>query len=94
MDSPRRASFSLQFRLAGERFFSGLDISKSGRTEVHFTIARDAGKFECEGFVQTARARAVSISQLSRSIAEMKSLGFERIDGDKTMGNGIHDVSR
>src|SRR5580700_3552541 len=31
--------------------FQGLDVTKAGRQEVHFTIVRDAGKFDCEGFL-------------------------------------------
>ena len=31
--------------------FPGVDFSKSGRQDVHFTIARDAGKIDCEGFL-------------------------------------------
>jgi len=47
---PRRASLSQQFGVAGDRFFGTGFLSKTGRQEVHFSIARDAGKFECEGF--------------------------------------------
>src|SRR5262249_26356657 len=32
--------------------FVGLDLSKPGKQDVHFTISRDAGKFECEGYVK------------------------------------------
>jgi len=47
---PRRASFSLQFRLAGERFF-GTGFPSPG--DKKFILDR-AGrrKIECEGFVQ------------------------------------------
>ena len=31
--------------------FPGVDFSKSGRQDVHFTITRDAGKIDCEGFL-------------------------------------------
>src|SRR5882672_8521153 len=61
-DTPGRVEFSLMDSRAGHHFhhssewpasdFSGLDFSKPGRQEVHFAIARDAGKFECEGFLQ------------------------------------------
>ena len=71
-DAPGRAEFSLMDSRAGHHFhyssdwpasdFSGVDFSKSGRQEVHFTIARDAGKFECEGFLQDGEAQGCFIS--------------------------------
>src|SRR6266403_5490396 len=55
---PRRVEFALMDSRAGHHFhsssdwpasdFSGVDLAKPGRQEVHFTIARDAGKFECK----------------------------------------------
>jgi len=61
-DEPGKVEFSLMDSRAGHHFqhssdwpasdFAGLDFSKAGRQEVHFTISRDAGKFECEGFLQ------------------------------------------
>ena len=35
----------------------GLDLSRSGKQDVRFTIARDAGRFECDGFVERWRRR-------------------------------------
>src|SRR5258705_8914763 len=60
-DEPGKVEFSLMDSRAGHHFhsssdwpasdFSRLDFSKARRQKVHFTIARDAGKFECEGFL-------------------------------------------
>src|SRR5436853_7894047 len=60
-DVPGPVEFSLMDSRVGHHFhhssewpasdFSGLDFSKSGRQEVHFPIARDARKFEGEGFL-------------------------------------------
>src|SRR5437588_2451677 len=103
-DDPGKVEFSLMDSRAGHHFhnssdwpasdFSGLDFSKSGRQEVHFTIARDAGKFECQGFLQDGEGAGLFHFLADAKYAqEMKSLGFERIDGDKQWAMAIHDVS-
>src|SRR5947209_6118914 len=60
-DEPGKVEFSLiEHRRGGNSnhqsdwpvtAFQGVDFSKPGRQEVHFTITRDAGKFDCEGFL-------------------------------------------
>jgi len=30
--------------------FQGVDFSKTGRQDVQFTLTRDAGKIDCEGY--------------------------------------------
>src|SRR2546425_3661537 len=101
---PGRVEFSLMDSRAGRHFhtssdwplsdFSGLDFSNSGRQEVRFTIARDAGKFECEGFLHDGEGAGLfHFTADPKYQQEMKSLGFERIDGDKQWAMAIHDVS-
>src|SRR6266481_4496144 len=103
-DAPGRVEFSLMDSRAGHHFhhssdwpasdFSGVDFSKPGRQEVHFTIARDAGKFECEGFLRDAEGAGLfHFTAEPKYLQEMKSLGFERIDDDKQWAMAIHDVS-
>src|SRR5206468_4546720 len=101
---PGRVEFSLMDSRAGRHFhtssdwpasdFSGLDFSKSGRQQVHFTIARDAGKFECDGFLHDGQGAGLFhfIADPKYS-QEMKALGFERIDEDRQWAMAIHDVS-
>jgi len=49
----------------------------------------DAGKFECEGFLQDGEGcGAVSFRQLAEVFAGDEVARFERIDGDKQWGNG------
>src|SRR6267143_2065045 len=102
-DVPGKVEFSLMDSRAGHHFhtssdwpasdFSGLDFSKAGRQEVHFTIARAAGKFECEGFLHDGEGAGLfHFSADPKYQQEMKSLGFERIDGDKQWAMAIHDV--
>src|SRR5712691_1310148 len=103
-DDPGKVEFSLMDSRAGHHFhnssdwpasdFSGLDFSKSGRQEVHFTISRDAGKFECEGFLQDGEGAGLfHFVADPKYPQEMKSLGFERIDSDKQWAMAIHDIS-
>src|SRR5437879_5164084 len=101
---PGKVEFSLMDSRAGRHFhtssdwpasdFSGLDFSKAGRQEVHFTIARDAGKFECEGFLHDGEGAGLfHFTADPKYQQEMKSLGFERIDGDTQWTMAIYDVS-
>src|SRR5436853_2564657 len=101
---PGKVEFSLMDSRAGRHFhtssdwpasdFSGLDFSKAGRQEVHFTIARDAGKFECEGFLHDGEGAGLFHFIADPKYAqEMKSLGFERIEEDRQWAMAIHDVS-
>src|SRR5580692_3452077 len=103
-DEAGKVEFSLMDSRAGHHFhhssdwsasdFAGLDFSKAGRQDVHFTIARDAGKFECEGFLQDGEGAGLFHFAADPKYAqEMKSLGFERIDGDGQFAMAIHDVS-
>src|SRR5438094_649927 len=101
---PGKVEFSLMGSGAGHHFhtssdwpasdFPGLDFSKPGRQEVHFTISRDAGKFECEGFLHDGDGAALFRFIVDPKYAqEMKALGFERIDEDRQWAMAIHDVS-
>src|SRR6202521_4795134 len=103
-DAPGKVGFFLMDSRAGHHFhyssdwaasdFSGLDFSKSGRQEVHFTIARDAGKFECEGFLQDGEGAGLfHFVADPKYPQEMKSLGFERIDDEKQWARAIHDAT-
>jgi len=101
---PGKVEFSLMDSRAGHHFhtssdwpasdFPGLDFSKPGRQEVHFTISRDAGKFECEGFLHDGEGAGLFLFIVDPKYAqEMKALGFERIDEDRQWAMAIHDVS-
>jgi len=91
----RRASFSYQFRLAGERFFR-LGFSKAGRQEVHFTIARDAGKFRMRRISARRRGRG-TISCSARDPKYQQEYEVARISKESMATNNgrmaIHDVS-
>jgi hypothetical protein len=72
----------------------GLDLSRPGKQDVHFTIARDAGRFDCEGFVNDGEGAGVfHFFAEPRYAQEMKSLGFDDIDSDKQYSMAVMDVS-
>src|SRR5271169_12697 len=60
--------------------FVGLDGSKPGKQEVKFTITRDAGRFDCEGYLNGGEGAGVfHFLADSKFTSEMKSLGFTGI---------------
>lgn len=75
--------------------FSGVDFSKSGRQDVHFTIARDAGKFDCEGFLNNGEGAGIFHFQPDANYAgEMSKLDFSiDTDEDKQYEMAVEDVS-
>jgi hypothetical protein len=73
--------------------FPGLDFSKSGRQEVHFTITRDAGKIECEGFLSNGEGAGIFHFQPDPNyVGEMRKLDFS-VDEDKQYSMAVQDVS-
>src|SRR5713226_8498706 len=103
-DAQGKVEFSLMDSRGGHHFhyssdwpaneFSGLDFAKPGRQEVHFSIARDAGKIECEGYMKDGEGAGLfHFLADPKYPQEMKSLGFEGIAADKQLAMAIHDVS-
>ena len=73
--------------------FEGVDLSKAGRQDVHFTITRDAGKLDCEGFLVDGEGAGLFHFQPDANYPrEMKSLGFD-VDEEKQFGMAVQDVS-
>jgi hypothetical protein len=72
--------------------FSSVDFSKPGRQDVHFTIARDAGKVECEGFLNNGEGAGIFHFQPNANYAsEMSKLGFP-VDDEKQYSMAVQDV--
>src|SRR5438094_7104557 len=103
-DEPGKVEVSIMDSRGGHHFHSssdwevkeltGLDLSKPGRQDVHFTIARDAGRFDCEGYVKDGEGAGLFHFVADAKYAqEMKALGFGGIDGEKQWAMAIHDVS-
>ncbi|HWY22593.1 MAG TPA: hypothetical protein VNX26_15305 [Candidatus Acidoferrum sp.] len=73
--------------------FSGVDFSKAGRQDVRFTISRDAGKIECEGFLNNGEGAGIFHFQPDPNYAgEMHKLGFD-VDEEKQYSMAVQDVS-
>jgi len=73
--------------------FPGVDFSKPGRQDVHFTLARDAGKIECEGFLKDGEGAGLFHFDPNPDYArQMQSLGF-RVDDDEQYSMAVQDVS-
>ncbi len=73
--------------------FQGVDFSKAGRQDVRFTIARDAGKIECEGFLNNGEGAGIFHFQPDANYPrEMSALGFS-VDDEKQFSMAVMDVS-
>lgn len=73
--------------------FVGLDLSQPGKHDVHFTITRDAGRFDCQGYIDSGEgAGTFHFFAEPKYAAEMKTLGFT-IDDEKQYHMAIMDVS-
>jgi 4-hydroxy-3-methylbut-2-enyl diphosphate reductase IspH len=74
--------------------FVGLDVSKTGKQEVKFTITRDAGRLDCEGYLDNGEgAGTYHFLADPKYVGEMKTLGFTGIDEEKQYSMAVLDVS-
>lgn len=102
---PDRLQFSLQSSGSEYRHFSsssdwniadfqGLDWSTPAKHDVHFTIKRDAGVFDGEGFVDhSAGAGLFTFEPNPQYPQQMAELGFPGITEDRQFAFALHDVS-
>lgn len=73
--------------------FQGVDFSKPGRQDVHFTITRDAGKINCEGYLKDGQGAGLFRFEPNPDYArQMQSLGFS-VDNDEQYSMAVQDVS-
>jgi len=73
--------------------FQGVDFSKSSRQDVHFTVARDAGKIDCEGYLKDGEGAGLFHFEPNPDFAhQMQSLGFS-VDEDEQYSMAVQDVS-
>ncbi|HLW84709.1 MAG TPA: hypothetical protein VKR60_05795 [Candidatus Sulfotelmatobacter sp.] len=102
-DEPGKVEFSLIERHHGgmsshqsdwpASAFQGVDFSKPGRQDVRFTISRDAGKIECEGFLHDGEGAGIFHFQSDPNYPrEMQAIGFP-VDDEKQFSMAVQDVS-
>ena len=102
-DEPGKVHFALIQRSEGHsnhhesdwdtKVFEGLDLSIKGKHDVKFVIRRDAGRFECEGYIADSEGAGVFHFFPDGKYADgMNALGF-KVDSDKQFGMAIFDVS-
>jgi hypothetical protein len=73
--------------------FQGVDFSKPGRQDVHFTITRDAGKIDCEGFLNNGEGAGLFHFQPDGNYPrEMSAVGFP-VDEEKQFTMALMDVT-
>lgn len=73
--------------------FQGVDFGKPGRQDVQFSITRDAGKIDCEGFLKDGEGAGIFHFQPDANYPrEMSALGFP-VDEDKQFSMAVQDVS-
>jgi hypothetical protein len=74
--------------------FRGLDFSTPGKHDVHFTITRDAGSIECEGFLKAGEGAGLfTFKPNPQYRAQMSALGLNGFSPDEQFAFALHDVS-
>ena len=73
--------------------FQGLDLSKPGKQDAKFTFTRDAGRFDCQGYLENGEgAGTFHFAPDPNYAQQMKSLGFP-VDQDNQFSMAVMDVS-
>jgi hypothetical protein len=74
--------------------FQGLDLATRARHDVMFAIARDAGRFDCEGYLTNGEGAGTFRFTPDPTFARaMNDLGFSGIGEDEQFAMALHDVS-
>ncbi len=74
--------------------FQGLDLATRARHDVKFTIARDAGRFDCDGYLTEGEGAGIfRFTHNAQFARAMSDLGFDGIDENKQFAMAVHDVT-
>ena len=61
---------------------------------MNFTITRDAGRFDCEGYLKDGEGAGIfRFTADAQYVQAMSALGFSGIDEEKQFAMAVHDVS-
>lgn len=72
----------------------GLDLAARGKRDVKFAILRDAGRFDCKGYLDDGEGAGVfHFAPDARFAQAMNTLGFTGIDEEKQFAMAVHDIS-
>ncbi len=73
--------------------FQGLDPG-TARHDVKFVVARDAGRFDCQGYLDSGSgAGPFTFTPDAQYAKSMAAIGFPGIDENKQFAMAMHDVS-
>src|SRR5262245_7603948 len=103
-DAPGKVQFGLIRRHDGGNMnsqndwpvsaFKGLDLATSARHDVQFSIAREAGDFDCRGFLENGEGAGTFVYTANEGYSKaMLAIGFDGIDANKQFAMAIHDVT-
>lgn len=74
--------------------FQGLDLATPEKHDVHFTLARDAGRLEAEGFARDGQGAGLFTFRANPQYSrDMEALGFPGITDERLFSFALHDVS-
>ena len=72
----------------------GLDLTTAGKHDVRFTVVRDAGSLEAEGFVTGAEGAGLfKFTPNPKYAADMAALGFTGVEEERQLGMALSDIS-
>lgn len=103
-ESPGKVSFGLVYRRGNNNMnhesdwpsdaFQGLDLEQRGKHDVQFAVAREAGRFDCEGYLNNGVGAGVFLfTPEARFTKAMADLGFGGIDEHLQFAMATVDVT-
>lgn len=74
--------------------FQGLDLANRTRHDVKFAVVRDAGRFDCDGYLNEGLgAGFFRFTPDTKFVGDMRAIGFDGIDENKQFAMAVHDVT-